>query len=190
MYNSPGTPGGTGRRPASRTYTCVFAIGRPMRGERADSRFTSHAVDQMVVSVGPYRLVTDTARSASATARSAGSASPPISTRSRSTTAGSCASTARHKLGVACITDAPVDTASSHSAAGSRTTSRAATTTPAPLSSGTNSSRPAMSNPTVVTASRRSSAPRANRSRIDTRKLTSGPCGTTTPFGRPVEPDV
>ena len=32
MYSSPGTPTGTGSPPASSTYTCVFAIGRPIGG--------------------------------------------------------------------------------------------------------------------------------------------------------------
>lgn len=56
MYSSPATPAGTGRSRPSRTWTVVLAIGAPMAG--APGRAPSAAVvDQMVVSVGPYRLV-------------------------------------------------------------------------------------------------------------------------------------
>ncbi|CAM5640996.1 hypothetical protein STENM327S_00339 [Streptomyces tendae] len=147
-------------------------------------------MDQIVVSVGPYRLVTDNARWTSASARSAGRASPPTSTRTPASAEASSASTARHRLGVACITDAPADRTKPHNATGSRTTSRSASVIDAPDNKGTKSSSPAMSNPTVVTATRRSPAPSSKRSRIAVRKFTSAPCGTTTPFGRPVDPDV
>ena len=47
-----------------------------------------------------------------------------------------------------------------------------------------------MSNETVVTAATTSSAARPGRSRIEHRKFSSAPCGTATPLGLPVEPDV
>ncbi len=85
---------------------------------------------------------------------------------------------------------APAERIRPASAAGSRTVSRAATTSRAPAASGTNSSRLAMSKPNVVTARKRSSAPTEKRARMSTTRLASAPCGTTTPLGRPVEPEV
>src|SRR5437868_10419561 len=47
-----------------------------------------------------------------------------------------------------------------------------------------------MSKPTVVTANNRSPARKATWSCIPASRFTSADRGTTTPFGRPVEPDV
>src|SRR5690349_11648018 len=53
MYTSPATPTGTGRNPASSTYTRVFAIGPPIGGTPpADSGALN--VAHTVTSVGPY----------------------------------------------------------------------------------------------------------------------------------------
>ncbi len=187
MYSSPGTPGATGRRAASSTYTRVLAIGRPIvtRSEVV----TSAAVDQIVVSVGPYRFVTERAVAASVTARSDGSDSPPTSTRrpDRSTPA---STSACHRLGVACITVAPDAFSRAPRTDGSPTASRSARIRPAPFSRGRYISRPAMSNPTVVTAGSRSSAESWKRSCIEPRKLANAPSGITTPLGRPVDPEV
>ncbi|GLZ29520.1 hypothetical protein Lesp02_17100 [Lentzea sp. NBRC 105346] len=76
------------------------------------------------------------------------------------------------------------------SAAGSRTTGFGARTTAAPDTSGTYSSRAAMSNAIVVTAASRSPPDSTNRSAIDSTKFVSADRGTTTPLGRPVDPDV
>ncbi len=190
MYSSPGTPGGTGWRPASSTYTRVLAIGRPIGGAPAAPRVSSAAVDQIVVSVGPYTLVTDGDPAVRASASSAGSASPPTSTRTRASTSGAPSATPRHRLGVACTTVTPSASTTRRSSSGSCTSSLSASTTAAPLISGTNSSRCAMSNPTVVTASSRSSGVIAVRSRMSSTKLRRLPRVTTTPLGLPVEPEV
>src|SRR5947209_537124 len=179
MYNSPTTPTGTGRNPVSNTYACVLAIGRPIDGLRAARSSTVATVDQIVVSVGPYRFVTEAAHSTNEAAKSAGKASPPTNTRTPASSEAASAATARHKLGVACITDTPADTTVWRSANGSAAASRPATTTAAPLISGTKTSRFAMSNPTVVTANSRSPALRRNRSCIASRKFTNPPDGTT-----------
>jgi hypothetical protein len=47
-----------------------------------------------------------------------------------------------------------------------------------------------MSNDTVVTATHRSPGPIASRSAMPARNASSAAAGTTTPFGRPVEPEV
>ncbi len=47
-----------------------------------------------------------------------------------------------------------------------------------------------MSKDGEVTASHRSSGPAPSDSRIATRRFVSALCGTTTPLGRPVEPEV
>ena len=165
----------------------MFATGPPI--DTAPDSVTSAADDQTVVSVGPYRFVTARPPSASERASDTGNASPPTSTRSP---AGRppASHNACHRLGVACINVAPDSRTRAPSATGSRTTSRGASTTRAPCSNGRNNSRPAMSNPTVVTAANRSPSPSTNRSCIAARKFTSAPCGTATPFGRPVDPDV
>jgi hypothetical protein len=56
--------------------------------------------------------------------------------------------------------------------------------------SGPRSSSTAMSKATVVTESTTSSDCSPGRARIERRKLTTAPCGTSTPLGRPVEPEV
>nr|WP_051751834.1 hypothetical protein [Streptosporangium amethystogenes] len=190
MYNSPGTPGGTGWQSRSSTYTLVLAIGTPMGGAAVFPASTAAVVDQIVVSVGPYRLVTDRAEAASVPARSAGSASPPTRTRTPARAWPVSSATARQRLGVACITVTDSSAMTCRSRQGSWTSPRPASTTAAPLISGMNSSRPAMSNPTVVIASRRSRGPSPNRSRMSTRKLRRLPRETTTPLGLPVEPEV
>ena len=47
-----------------------------------------------------------------------------------------------------------------------------------------------MSKETVVSASRTSEATKPGRRRIEASRLTIARCGTSTPFGRPVEPEV
>ncbi len=95
-----------------------------------------------------------------------------------------------HRVGVACMTVAPLSVTRAASAAGSRTVSRSARTSSAPVSSGTKISRLEMSKPKVVTDRKRSPGPMPNRSPMSCTRLTSASCGTTTPLGRPVEPEV
>ncbi|SFY52140.1 hypothetical protein STEPF1_05410 [Streptomyces sp. F-1] len=188
MYNSPATPGGTNRNRPSSTYTRVLAIGAPI-GARP-SPASRALVDQMVVSVGPYMFHTAAPAPASADARAPSSASPPTRIRRPSAAAGSASRSARHSPGVAWRTETPCARISRPSRAGSRTASRSATTTVAPDTSGRNTSSREMSNPNVVTASHRSPSVRAICEPMDHRKLRSAPCGTITPLGRPVEPEV
>jgi hypothetical protein len=47
-----------------------------------------------------------------------------------------------------------------------------------------------MSNDSVVTATSRSPAARPGRARMLARKFATARCGTRTPLGLPVEPDV
>ncbi len=60
----------------------------------------------------------------------------------------------------------------------------------APTVSGNNNSRTEMSNARVVTASNRSPGPMPGSRAMLERKLTSAACGTQTPFGLPVDPEV
>ncbi len=59
-----------------------------------------------------------------------------------------------------------------------------------PVTSGSHTSGTAMSNDSVVMASSVSRSEKPGRRAIDSRKFTSAPCGTCTPLGRPVEPEV
>jgi len=91
---------------------------------------------------------------------------------------------------VACITLAPDRIRSCASARPSAATSRLDSTTRAPTVSGRNNSRPAMSKARGVIASSTAASDNPGASRIDTRKLVNARCGTATPLGRPVEPEV
>ncbi len=147
-------------------------------------------MDHTVVSVGPYRFVTSGASSHSRAASPAGSASPPASTRSPVSASGCWETSACHRVGVACMTEAPVLFSSAASRGTSITWSLVARTTEAPDTSGAYSSRPAMSKAMVVTAASRSPGRKPNRSRMSWTKLVRLSRVTTTPLGRPVEPEV
>jgi hypothetical protein len=117
----------------------VFQIGRPIGGFAASCADSVIAADQIVVSVGPYRLVSVRPSPCSAAASTPGSASPPTRTATplsaRRQSATSLVSVC-HSVGVACMTVAPLSSIMRTSARGSCTVSRGATTTPAPLISG------------------------------------------------------
>ena len=68
--------------------------------------------------------------------------------------------------------------------------SRLAITTVAPTVSGSWSSSTAISKDSVVTATSTSSAVMPGWRAMLVRKLTTARCGTTTPLGLPVEPEV
>ena len=68
--------------------------------------------------------------------------------------------------------------------------SRDANTISAPMESGNSNSLTAMSNDSVVTAITRSSLLKPGWRAIDSRKFTTDRCGTCTPFGLPVDPEV
>ncbi len=64
------------------------------------------------------------------------------------------------------------------------------TTTVTPRASVHSSSSAAMSNETLVVASHTDPGPAVTWSSMACRKFVSARCGTVTPFGVPVEPDV
>ncbi len=189
MYSSPLQPAGTGRSAVSSTYTWVLRIGAP-RETGPPSAVTGAVIDQTVVSVGPYMLVTLAACAASGPASDCGNASPPVSTRTPANTSGLVSMSGCHRLGVACMTVMPSRSTSARRASGSSTSSRLASTTRAPTSSGWKISRTAMSKLTVVTASIRSSGPTGTARAIAARKLSIADRSRATPLGRPVEPEV
>ena len=189
MYSSPATPGGVGWRLASSTNTCVLAIGRPI-GTRVSADATRWMVDQMVVSVGPYMFHSSAHRGSSARTRSGGRASPPHRIFRLGEPLHPAATSARHSAGVACITVQADSRIRSIRRAGSRVSSRLAIATRPPLTSGRNSSRPAISKDSVVTARIVSAAVNPGVRCIDSRKFTTAEWGISTPLGLPVEPDV
>ncbi len=169
----------------------MFQNGRPMSGVPVCSGERTEEVAQTVTSVGPYTLVTEAAVRARRSARAAGSASPPTRTLVRARARGAPSSRrACHSDGVACMTVGRWASTRAARAAGSRTVSRPARTTAAPLISGTWISRAAMSKETVVTATSPSPGLMASSWACMRRKLASAECGITTPLGRPVEPEV
>ena len=143
-----------------------------------------------MVSVGPYMFHRSRPSAISSSARPGGSASPPQRAFSSGSPFQPESTSIRQVVGVACMAVAPDSRIKAASAAGSAAVSADAITTRAPVTSGRYSSSPAMSNDSVVTATRRSSAVSPGRWAIVVRKLTSARCGIWTPFGRPVEPEV
>ncbi|GAA1160274.1 hypothetical protein GCM10009577_94040 [Streptomyces javensis] len=95
-----------------------------------------------------------------------------------------------HNVGVACTTDTPHRPTNPDNATGSPTSTSEATTTPAPHTSGKNTSNAAISNETVVTANNRSPTPNPTRRPTAAKKPPTAARDTTTPFGTPVDPDV
>ena len=151
---------------------------------------TRSMVDQTVVSVGPYMFHSSAQRGSSARARSGGRASPPHKTLRFAEPLHPAATSARHSAGVACITVHADSRIRSIRRAGSSVSSRPAITTRPPVASGRNSSRPAMSKESVVTARIVSAAVKPGVRCIDSRKFTIAAWGISTPLGLPVEPDV
>ncbi|GMU11141.1 hypothetical protein ASNO1_73950 [Corallococcus caeni] len=147
------------------------------------------AVDHTVVSVGPYTFHSARQRWSSDSASSRGSASPPVSAVSPGSRQ-SVSSSSRQVLGVAWSTVAPQRRSRPASREPSTAMSRDAMTTCPPTDSGRNSSSTAMSNDSVVTATSTSCADRPVVSRSAARKRATAPCGTCTPLGRPVLPEV
>ena len=188
MYSSPGTPTGSGWKFRSSTYVCVFAIGRPIV-TFPFPRPSFSAVDQIVVSVGPYRFQSSAPRSISCAASSCGRPSPPHRIFSPGPVQPASTSS-RHVAGVACITVAPSVSSSVCSWRPSVTSSRVATTTRAPTMSGRYISSPEMSNDSVVTETSTSAGVSPGCCAMVLRKLTTARCGIWTPLGRPVEPEV
>src|SRR5215469_1351201 len=100
MSSSPGSPTGNGRLDASRIYVSVLWIGLPTWMLLAS--VIRHNVDQMVVSVGPYKFQSSAQRGMSSDARSAGIASPPHKAVNRGVPVHPAASIRRQVVGVAC----------------------------------------------------------------------------------------
>lgn len=190
MYSSPNTPTGTGRRPASSTCSRVLASAGPIgTGPSPTGPDSRCAVDQTVVSVGPYTFQTVPSAVRIRSARAGGSASPPHSARTR----GACQPDSIswcQVAGVAWTTVTGAASSSFASRAPSRAVSRSTTRTVAPHASGTSSSSTAMSKEAVVTAATVSPAVSSSLRTMSRAKLASARCGTVTPFGRPVEPEV
>ncbi len=144
----------------------------------------------MVVSVGPYRFHSSSQRSSSRSASSRDSASPPHSTLRRLSPFQPASINMRHVAGVACMIDGRHAVIRWMSLAGSPTSARLASSTRAPTINGRYSSSPQMSKDSVVTERTVSRSLQPGVSRIAHRKLVSARCGTSTPFGCPVEPEV
>ena len=154
---------------------------------------TFQHVDQTVVSVGPYRFHSaprGPVRASSCSARSGGRPSPPISTLKPSWPCQPASISKRQVDGVACITVAWFDSSSARSERPSVASSRRASTTVAPTNKGSSSSSTAMSKLSVVTATSTSPGCRPGSRAMLARKLTTAVCGSTTPLGWPVEPEV
>src|SRR6266576_1941186 len=171
-------------------YRLVFAIGLPIGTFRSSRPSTRYTEDQMVVSVGPYMFHTEPQQAASLRASSGGSASPPTRALRFLPPCQPHSNRSLQVVGVACMTVARDVFSKSFSRLPSNVASRLATMRRAPNKSGRNSSRPAISNEIVVTATSASWLSSPGSRRIEHRKLTTLLCSSWTPFGLPVDPDV
>ncbi len=183
-------PTGTGRSSASSTYADVFGSGRPIGGAPAPGSSGSDQVETTVASVGPYELIIRRPGAHSDT-RSAVQASPPTITPvkagrpSRATPAGTVASAAGG------ISAWVTWNRSSTSARCSPSNGPGGgTTSAAPAGSDMHSSSTDASKLGDENSSTRSPGRTAYRSISAAEKFASPACETTTPFGRPVDPDV
>ena len=189
---SPGTPTGQGWPSALTIHTVVLAIGVPMDTRPCATTAGSRRqqVDQTVVSVGPYMFQVSGQRASSSRARSAGSGSAPTSALKPAGGVHCESNRMRHMPGVACRMVVPVRCMCSASALPSVATSRCTICTSAPAASGSISSGTAMSKDSVVTAAQRSVATMPGCARMLSSRFAAARCGTHTPLGLPVEPEV
>ena len=194
MYSSPATPTGTGSQLArrGRRGSCSRS-GRPI-GSGLALASTRATVDQIVVSVGPYMFHSSSAareqRVGELARQRLAAARAPCSPGRPATRASSEHPPRRrrrlHDRRAAARRAARRARAGPSAVARGRDRRRARR-----RSSGRNSSSPAMSNESVVTATSTSSAREARLARASSAgSSTSARCGISTPFGRPVEPDV
>ncbi len=156
---------------------------------RSGSGPISWAVDQMVVSVGPYTFTSRPVLGRSRRANARGSASPPT----RAVTSGTSKPLSRsiaQPVGVACTWVTACRAARALNCAPSRVWLSLATTTVAPVIRGRKSSRPEMSKDTEVSASQVSAGRVPRSSRTECSRLVRARCSIWTPLGRPVEPEV
>src|SRR5580692_939946 len=185
MYSSPVTPTGTGHSHPSSTNTRVLMIGDPI--STAPGVSGPLIVAHTVASVGPYALISrrPPAHRAATSPASRSPAATSVDTPAKlpaSTTASTAGGT------VTCVTACR---ATSPSKLGPGNSSPAeASTSIAPPHSPTTSSATDASNPGDANTSSRLPEPTANRSTCAATRPARPPCGTTTAFGTPVDPDV
>ena len=172
MQSSPGTPTGHGCILSSRTRTGCWRWAADENAVLGLS--TRQHVDQIVVSVGPYmfrRLPCPLEKALGQVARHRFAAAEDLEVASPRHPA---SISSRHVAGVACMTVACEDSSSPFNRSPSIAVSRSARTTVAPAVKGSKSSRPAMSNDSVVTATILSSAFSPGVCAMLARKLTRG----------------
>src|SRR5689334_10051947 len=180
MNTSPGTPTGTGRRNRSSTCTLTLPSGDPIGGAAGSSGSQTPAVAITVASVGPYVFTRPGHRRAnSALSRSA----PSTQLRIPGNCSGSSCANNDGTILADCTPEARIIAIN---AAGSARSASDATTSVPPLDNVAATSNTAASNPNDANCSTVPSSIGA----IRTARFTKPRCGTTTPFGTPVEPDV
>ncbi len=186
-YSSPVPPSGTGRSAASSTYRRTSATGVPSAGTtRPDSGALT--VAHTVVSVGPYALTRRRPADQRATT-SGGQASPATASAvicGRVVSGGRAARTDGGRVAwvTRCSATSPARPApGSRRAAGAMT--RVAPVSQAPQISATDASKLGDAN-----CRTRLPAVTVNRSACAAASPARPACGTTTPLGTPVEPEV
>ena len=175
-----------GRRASSSTYTRAPASGRPIGGLTAPAS-GSLTVAQTVVSVGPYAL--SIRRPADQRSTSSGGQASPAVMRVRPSGIGSPTGQAASTVGGRQTTSMPAFATSSASGSPGARSASAASTRTAPVSSAVSSSQAAASKLNEANCSSRVPSPTPKRS-CSAASAATARCGTSTPLGRPVEPEV
>ena len=188
-YSSPATPTGTGRSASSSTCTRVFQMGRPIGGTPPGTSGSLQLVTT-VDSVGPYELIMWRPGAHRATS-SAVQASPPTMTvrNAGSPSRAACAGTVASAAGgiSAWVTSHRSRTAARWSPSSGPS---GGTTSAAPHGSDMHSSSTDASKLGEENCRIRSPGCTSYRSASAAEKLASPRWDTTTPLGRPVEPEV
>src|SRR5256884_4519624 len=139
--------------------------------------------DQIVVSVGRYRFQSGLHLASKSFARSRDWAWPPQSTLKRSRPIQPASINMRQVAGVACITVAPEAAMKSFKSRPSIVASRGAITTLAPQINGRKSSKPEISNDSVVTGRRMADTVIPGSRRGEQRNVVNARISIFAPFG-------
>ncbi|GHG96592.1 hypothetical protein GCM10012319_61180 [Comamonas sp. KCTC 72670] len=190
-YSSPGTPTGAGLNCASSTYVVVFGTGRPIDTVAPTSSGFSirYVLENVVFSVGPYPLMSTLPAANRSFTRATGSASPPAS--NCFTFASACGCLACICSNSAAVSHSDVTSASPSFRPNSSSDGVPAgyTTSFAPCSSAPHNSSVDASKEMGANCNHTSSGPKRAKSVSNTNRDTAR-CGTPTPLGFPVLPDV
>lgn len=187
MYSSPGTPTGHSRMSSSRTCARQPRRGYPIGSDRSHVPDSSVPTTQTVVSVGPYQLWKRVCADQRATCSGPGGSPAVTRSRRRGSRAGSTSGSRAGGM------NPQVTSCASRNRcrrAGSVLSSSGTSCTQPPTVSGASMSSTETSNPSAENAIDRHVPSRPKWAAAAEANATAEAWLTTTPLGRPVDPDV